>query len=375
MTSQQWLFCLPTAIVFGDGVSADLAERVRRWGNRPVVVTDCFLADLPFMQSLWHQFDVSRRFSDVEPNPTVATVDRLAALLRESAADVVVAIGGGSSLDCAKAACFLAASGETSIRPYHSGGRSLGETRLPLVAVPTTAGTGSEVTPFAVLDDRERGVKGPIAGPALYPTLAVVDPRLTHTMPVAVTAATGLDALSHALEAYWSRNHQPLCDLMAGEAARLIFLWFEKVCREPGHAEGRRAMAYAATLAGAAFQLPKNAMVHACSFPLSSRYHLPHGSACAFTLEFAIRFNAPAMDGRLEELAARCGFADLEALIARVREFKRMGGLPCTLTEAGIDPDDVEGLIRESFHPLMRNNPVEVTEADLRRMYASLARE
>jgi alcohol dehydrogenase len=191
-------------------------------------------------------------------------------------------------------------------------------------------------------------------------------------MPKEVTAATGLDALSHALEGYWSRNHQPFCDLMARESARLIFTWFETVCRSPGHAEGRRAMAFAATLAGAAFQLPKNAMVHACSFPLSSRFHLAHGTACAFTLEFAIRLNAPAMEGRLEELAAYCGLDGVEAMVSRVRAFKRLGGLPCTLAEAGIRPADVDGLIRESFHPLIRNNPVAVTEADLRRLYAEL---
>ena len=371
--SGKWFFRLPTAIRFGDGATDELAELVGRYGTRPVVVTDRVLAALPGPAALLSRFGDAPRFTEVEPNPTVTNVDRLAALLRGSAADVIVAIGGGSSLDCAKAAGFLAAAGEESIRPYHSGGRPLGPARLPLVAVPTTAGTGSEVTPFAVLDDRDRGVKGPIAGEALYPTLAVVDPLLTHTMPRPVTAATGLDALSHALEGYWSRQHQPLCDLLAKEAARLVFRWFEVVCREPGHAEGRRAMAYAATLAGAAFQLPKNAMVHACSFPLSSRFHLSHGAACAFTLEFAMRLNAPAMGGRLEELAAYCGFAGIEPMIARVRAFKRLGGLPCTLAEAGIGPEDVDALIRESFHPLIRNNPVEVTEADLRRMYEDLA--
>ncbi len=367
-----WFFQLPTAIEFGDGISRRLPERAARYGRRPLLVSDQKLASLSTIRAVLDRFEDAPLFTGVEPNPTVANVDALAGLLRECDADVVVAVGGGSVIDCAKAAGVLAAAGERSIRPFHSDGRALPPVRLPLVAVPTTAGTGSEVTPFAVLDDRESGRKGPIAGDALYPVLAVVDPALTHSLPKSVTASTGLDALSHALEGYWSRNHQPLCDLMAKEAARLIFRWFETVIREPENAEARRAMAYAATLAGAAFQLPKNAMVHACSFPLSSRFHLPHGTACAFTLEFAIRFNAPALGGRFEELAAFCGLDGIEAMAARVREFKRLGGLPCTLAEAGIPAEAVETLIEESFHPLIRNNPVEVAPADLRRMYAEL---
>jgi alcohol dehydrogenase len=133
-------------------------------------------------------------------------------------------------------------------------------------------------------------------------------------------------------------------------------------------------MSYAALLAGMAFQLPKNAMVHACSFPLSNRYHLPHGAACAFTLEYAIRFNARGIPGRLGHMAAHCGFESPDEMSAAVRHLKTIGGLPCTLADAGIPDEAVEELVRESFHPLMANNPVEVSEDDLREMYRQLAR-
>ena len=205
------------------------------------------------------------------------------------------------------------------------------------------------------------------------PSQAVVDPELTHSLPLAVTVATGLDALSHAVEAYWSRGHQPVCDLLAIEAARLIAANLRRAAEHPDDAEARSAMSLAATLAGAAFQLPKNAMVHACSFPLSSRYHLTHGAACAFTLEEAIRFNAPAMGDRMPRFLQGIGLASVDDLTDCVGELKRLGGLPCTLREAGIPASDISFLVGESFHPLMRNNPRTVTESDLTEMYQRLA--
>lgn len=372
-TTLCWTFQLPTAVTFGDGCLTQLPQIAATLGKRPMLVADKDLVKLlPFarVQAVLPDAPV---FSDVTPNPEVALVDRLAAQLRSGQHDVVVAVGGGSAMDCAKAAACLAAGDRPSIRPVHSEGAPLGAARLPLIAVPTTSGTGSEVTPFAVLSDTEKQVKGPIAGDALYPVHAVVDPRLTHTLPLKVTIATGLDALSHAIEGYWSKNHQPVCDLLAIEAARLICANLKRAAQQPGDAEARSAMSYAATLAGAAFQLPKNAMVHACSFPLSARFHLAHGAACAFTLEEAIQFNAPVMGDRLTAFLRGAGLGSAQELIALIRDLKRLGGLPCTLAEAGIPASEIPALARESFHPLMRNNPRTMTEADLIAMYERLA--
>ncbi|NOY79557.1 MAG: iron-containing alcohol dehydrogenase [Kiritimatiellaeota bacterium] len=368
-----WTFKLPTEVRFGPGTSGELPGLTARFGGRPVLITDRGLAGLPFFLRIADLLEPVAVFAEVEPNPTVTNVDELCRLLRREKADVAVAVGGGSAMDCAKAAACLARSSESSVRAFHTGGLPLPLEHLPVVAVPTTAGTGAEVTPFSVLDDREKGVKGPLAGPALYPTLAVIDPRLTHSMPRYVTVCTGLDALCHAIEGYWSKHHQPICDLLAVEAARLVFRDLETACRVPEDAPAREGMAYAALLAGAAFQLPKNGMVHACSFPLSNRYHLAHGAACAFTLEFAIRHNTPALDGRMERFAAACGFDSVAAMIGRITALKQLGGLPCTLDEAGVPAEDVPAVIAESFHPLMQNNPAPVAPADLARMYNELA--
>jgi len=368
-----WTFKIPTTITFGEGAVRQLRQIAASLGARPLLVADRDLVRLPLWSRIQEALPGIPAFSDVTPDPTVGTVDALAALLRDQRHDLVVAVGGGSAMDCAKAGACLAAGELPSIRAVHSEGVALDPARLPLIAVPTTAGTGSEVTPFAVLNDPEKQRKGPIAGDALYPVHAVVDPELTYSLPRKVTVVTGLDALSHAIEGYWSRGHQPLCDLLAVEAARLICRYLPRAAQQPDDAEARAGMSYAATLAGAAFQLPKNAMVHACSFPLSTRYHLPHGAACAFTLEEAIRFNAPVMGERMTAFLRGIGLSDAEELTALVRELKQLGRLPCTLREAGIPPEAIPQLARESFHPLMNNNPRTMTEDDLIAMYQRLA--
>ncbi|MGE4488842.1 MAG: iron-containing alcohol dehydrogenase family protein [Kiritimatiellales bacterium] len=367
----QWLFKMPVSVQFGAGSVQKLRDVAA--GGRTALVTDAGLYRLEFAKEIEQMLQPVAVFTDVSPNPTVANVDALAEVLRETGAEAVVAVGGGSVMDCAKAACCLAKTGELSVRAFHTEGKKFESGRIPLIAVPTTAGTGSEVTPFAVLDDTEKGVKGPIASDLFYPSAAVIDPQLTASLPKRITAATGLDALSHAMEGYWSKNHQPACDLLAKEAARLIFENLPKVYGTPSDIDARSAMSYAALLAGMAFQLPKNAMVHACSFPLSNRYHLPHGEACAFTLEFALKLNAPAMNGRMEAFAGYCGFTSIDDMAAAIRDLKVGGGLPCTLAEAGIPAEAIDTLIAESFHPLMNNNPVEITDEHLRRLYAELA--
>ena len=367
-----WIFQCPTKIAFGAGVGLTAPETAKAYGDRPVLVSDATVSGVPVVRRVVDAFVDAPFFGDVCPNPTTENVDALTALLRIERADVVVAVGGGSVMDCAKAAACLAKTDEDHIRAFHSGGRTLPSDAIPLIAMPTTAGTGSEVTPFSVLDDREKGFKAPLAGAALYPRCAVVDPELTYSMPRTVTASTGLDALAHAIEGYWSVNHQPICDLLAKEAARLIFAHLEVALREPANASARDAMSYAALLAGMAFQLPKNAIVHAGSFPLSNRYHLSHGAACAFLLESAIELNAPHMDGRMEAFAAACGFQDTQAMCARIGELKALGGLPRTLDDVGIEPADIPVIIKESFHPLVKNNPKPVTEVDFERIYDSL---
>ena len=251
---------------------------------------------------------------------------------------------------------------------YYEGCRALvKERRLPVIAVPTTAGTGSEVTQVSVVSHGTE--KKTINNPAFMPAAAIVDPVLTLGVPPRTTMNTGLDAMAHALEGYWSKNHQPIPDLMAVEAVRLILENLEKTWRDGSDLEARTNMSRAALLGGLSFALPKTAASHACSYPLSEDYHLPHGEACAFTLDSLVRINA---DARLEELCSRVGLSGTEELAERIRALKKLGGLRSRLSDLG--EVDLDKLCRDcAAHPLMNNNPVKLDEAALHRMFEALA--
>jgi alcohol dehydrogenase len=237
---------------------------------------------------------------------------------------------------------------------------------IPVVTVPTTAGTGSEVTQVSVMSCGKE--KKTINNPAFMPKAAVVDPELTRSVPPRTTMNTGLDALAHALEGYWSRNHQPISDLMAVQAVRLVTENLEAAWRNGSDMEARTKMSLAALLGGLAFALPKTAGSHACSYPLSEDYGLPHGEACAFTLDSFVRINA---DERLEALCRGAGLRGTEELAEKILYLKKLAGLRCRLAELG--EVDLDKLARDSaVHPLMKNNPVAMDEAALRRMFAAL---
>ncbi|MBR0081147.1 MAG: iron-containing alcohol dehydrogenase [Clostridia bacterium] len=361
----EFLYRQPVEIRFGTGSLASLGETLRSLGaSRVVVVCDRFLRARTeeLRQSVP---EIAGVFSDVEENPQLSGVEAAVRLIRETNADAVVGIGGGSTMDTAKFAAAIARSDAEAIA-YFCGERPFPMDRLPMIAVPTTAGTGSEVTQVSVISHGSE--KKTINNPAFMPRCAIVDPMLTVSVPPRTTMNTGLDAMAHALEGYWSRNHQPISDLTAIEAVRLVLENLETAWRDGTDLKARENMSLAALLGGLSFALPKTAGSHACSYPLSERYHLPHGEACAFTLDSFVRINA---DERLEHLARAVGLPDTDALAERIRELKRLGGLRTKLSELG--EFDLDAVCREAAaHPLMRNNPVPMDEAALRRMFTAL---
>lgn len=371
-----WEYRQPVTILFGKGKSREIGRIARDRGyGRGLLVADPFFEKSGLARAVMDSSEgvLADSFTGVSPNPEAEEVDACARQLRDQKLDFVVALGGGSALDCAKAAAGIALSGQ-SIRRYHGTGEPLPREHLPVIAVPTTAGTGSEVTCVAVISDHARGLKAPIVSETFYPACAVVDPELTYTVPPAVTAGTGIDVLCHALEGFWSRGHQPICDALALHAAKLVFGFLPRAWDCPTDEEAREKMCEASLIAGLAFTLPKTTAPHACSFPLTNRYHIPHGEACGLTLDWFTRINAGGEEGqRLEDFAAALGYGNALGLADAIRELKQQLRLRTDLKDLHLSREEVRQLAADSHHPNLLNNPVQVTDEMLWEMYRSLA--
>jgi alcohol dehydrogenase len=371
-----WDFLLPVKLYFGSGRINELSDILKQKGfNRGVLVCDGIFRENGLADEIIKKSEgrLTAVFSDITPNPTTENVNNCVKLLREEKAEFAVALGGGSSMDCAKAACAIKGSNDL-IDDYHAGKKSLNpDDRIPLIAVPTTAGTGSEVTFVSVLTNEEKGLKAPLGNPLLYAEAAIIDPVLTLSVPPRVTASTGLDVLSHALEGFWSIHHQPICDAVSLSAARTVFEFLPTVYENPSDLNAREKMCEASLLAGIGFSYPKTTGSHACSFPLTNIYHVPHGEACAFTLDYFLRLNAKnETDGRINRFAADCGFENAEKMADRIFEMKKSFGMRCTLSEIGVKDEDIRSLSEKSMHPNMLNNPVKMTVDSVEEMYRSL---
>lgn len=372
----EWQYSQPVRVIFGDGSLGRLTAELEALGlSRGLLVTSPSFVRRGLAARL---VDDSRGlighiYSDVSPNPDVTQCDACADIIRRHGCGFVVALGGGSVLDCAKAAAAVAAA-DVPAAACLAGDAPLPAPLIPVIAVPTTAGTGSEVTSVAVLSDHARGIKAPLSSPALYPLLAIVDPTLTATLPSYITACSGLDALCHAVEAYWSRHHLPPCDALALSAAATILEWLPRAVADPSDAEARARMAEASLLAGLAFALPKTTSAHACSYPLTNRLGIPHGEACALTLTWFMRLNAARGCTRTAELAHHLGFPDAGALADAIDSLRERTGLRAGLAELRLPDDTVALLARESRHPNLLNNPVEISDADLADLYRHLCR-
>lgn len=364
----------PVKIIFGSNKLNDLYSILKENNlHNGMLVCDPYFIKTGLANKIMHYAKglLTDIFFDITPNPTVASVDKCAEVIREKNIQFLAALGGGSSLDCAKAAASVCRTNH-SIVQYHSSSRKFTKEHIPLVAIPTTSGTGSEVSQKAVLTDPLRGIKSPISCENFYPTIAIVDPILTRSLPQWVTASTGFDALSHAIEAYSSRYHKPNSDEYAMAAAGLIFENLPKAYEDGSDLEAREKMSEASILAGLAADTAGSTACHACSYPLTYLYNMRHGEACAFTLDAFIRINAEAEEGRLHQLAKAVGFEDAYAMADRVKQMKKQMGMKTTLEEAGIDASEIDNLAILSMQPDMVNNPIPIGIDKLIELYSSL---
>lgn len=373
-----WSFNLPVRLEFGIGKRKELGNFINDIsGTCGVLVCSKSFAKNGIADEFVNMSGGKLKavFSDVRPNPTTDNVDDCVKIMREIGADFAVALGGGSPMDCCKAACAIA-KGDDVISSYHSGGKAINPDEvIPMIAVTTTSGTASEVTNISVLTDVSKNLKNPMNDPAMYPKIAVIDPELTLSVPKQITASTGLDVLSHAIESYWATLNQPVCSACSIYATRLVFNWLEKAYNEPDNLEAREKMAEASIVAGVAFSHPRTTGSHACSFPLTNIYGLPHGEACAFTLDYFVKFNADHADGdgRITALAKDCGFESPHQMADEITAMKKRMGMKSKLSEIGCTTDQqIAELTDKSMSMLMKRNPIELTKDDILTMYNEL---
>jgi alcohol dehydrogenase class IV len=352
-------FYQPTRIVFGAGVVRDLALECKRLGiERAVVVTDKVLRERTDVVSRVQTALGARCtgiYDGVVPDTSVQTIDRGAAFAKEKGCDGLISVGGGSAIDTAKGMAIVLTMGG-GIRD-HQGSQSLGRKLTTHIAVPTTAGTGSEVSQYAVVKDHEAHEKMHYADDHIVPDTAVLDPEVTLGMPRGLTAATGADALTHAIEAYQSINRNPISDVLARGAIRLIAQYLAKACDDGNDLVARGQMLVAANLAGMAFNASGVGLVHAMAHIVGARYGVHHGTANAICLAHVMRFNADELAARQREIADALGIdvrgmsdeAAAAAASDAVLKLNARVGLPAHLREVGVPENELDACAEQSL--------------------------
>jgi alcohol dehydrogenase len=379
MSANLSTFSVPTRIVFGEGAAAEAGRELASLGARRVlVVTDQGIVRAGIVQPIRDHLEaaslVHAAFTDVEANPSVETVERALAAYQSHSCDAIIAVGGGSPMDTAKAVGILASNGG-NIRDYEG----LGKVRNPLppfLAVPTTVGTGSEVTYFDVITDVRRRFKMAIASPYLAARVALLDPLLVANLPPALVASTAMDALTHAMESYTSKLSQPFTDAVDLFAVETIAANLRPAVA--GDRTARGALLYASALAGLGFTHTRLGNCHAMAHPLGGVCGVPHGVANAILLPHVLDFNLTFAEARLARLAQALGvrtdaLSHQEAALAAVAAVRRLAagvGIPASLRLVGVKEESIPQMAADAMTSgNVAINPRPTTLEDITRLY------
>lgn len=377
---KNYVFKAPTKLYFGIGCSGKIGEICREYGaNKVFVVTDKIISSLPEFDNILKSLEKSKLdyilYNDAVPEPPVEEIDKAAQVLKESGADLAVAVGGGSPIDTAKAICMLAKN-EGSVRDYLFGGtKTVTNVPLPLICIPTTAGSGSEVTAASVITDNQKNIKLSVTHEYLIPKAAIIDPLMQKGMPQHITASTGMDALTHAIEAYMSLNAGIVSDSYAETAIRLISENLYTAVFSPDNIEARSNMAAASVMAAIAFVNAGLGAVHGISQAMGGIAHVPHGVANAMMLPYVMEKNFVGnmtKSAKIAKLLRKKNFCDTplrdqaESVVKVLSDFASDLRIPRKLRDVGVTqemfPDIVKGTMG---YRLLAVNPVKITEKDV----------
>jgi alcohol dehydrogenase len=373
-----------TRIIFGEGTLNHLGDIAREFSaRRALIVTDAGIVAVGHVERAVTSLQTAGLavtvFEGVHENPTTQDVDACVAVARAADADLLIGLGGGSSIDTAKGANFLLSNGG-QMRDYWGVGGKASKEMLPLIAVPTTAGTGSEVQSFALIADAETHQKMACGDPKATPRVAILDPLLTVSQPRYVTACTGLDAIAHAVETAVTRKRNPVSWLFSQESFRLLIPNFAMVLTVGSDIEARAGMLLGATYAGLAIENSMLGAAHSLANPLTAHFNIVHGLAVGMLLPQVVRFNAEVPEAReaYHELAVTAQIikssapseAAIEALVVRLAAHLSAAGMPSSLAECGVTEDAIPMLAAEAAQQWTAQfNPRPVTAEDFARLY------
>ncbi len=370
-------FNFPTVVRFGEGATQELGSYLKSKGSqRPLLITDGVVAKLAFFEkilaNLRQQGLTPELFCDISKNPVKSDVLKGNEAYHQHSSDAIVGLGGGAAMDVARAVA-LSINNTRELLEYDelTGGDQYITEPIPLfITVPTTAGTGSEVGRSAIISDDVTRKKHILFHPTLMAQVVFADPELTYELPPAVTAATGMDALTHNIEAYLAKNYHPMADGIALEGIRMITRSLEKAVNQP-NAESRREMLLASLMGAVAFQKGLG-VVHSMAHPLSALLDTHHGLANAICLPYGLQFNIDGFENRFATMAQAMNLADHggEAVVEALFGLNRQIGLPTQLSSAGVEEahlEELSTLASEDFaHP---NNPKPVSRKDFLKLY------
>ncbi len=379
-------FILNEVSYFGPGARKELPGVVARLGfKKALVVTDKGLIKFGVTKQVTDVMDEAgiayEIFSEVKPNPTVTNVKDGIEACKKAEADFIVAIGGGSAMDTAKGIGIVVRNPEFSDIVSLEGVADTKNKSLPIIALPTTAGTAAETTINYVIIDETRQAKMVCVDPNDIPCVAIIDAELMYSLPKSLTAATGMDAMTHAIEGLITKAAWELSDMFEIKAIEMIYKYLPIAVDEPTNPVGRDGMAVAQYVAGMAFSNVGLGVDHGMAHPLSALHDIPHGVACAMLLPTVMRFNAPAAKAKYVDIAKACGvYKDgmtvdeaADAACEAIADLSRRVGIPEHLTELGITEKDIDALADQAIADVCTpGNPREVTRDDIVALYKQI---